>query len=741
MFDRQRLIGKHVRPRNERPHNIEATVLNWTLGGRPSIVHPEMLRAVLIATNLRNARSTGRDPLRLIVSCWTVFRRGIAAFAFLAPMVMAAEIQLMPWPAKLSPGSSVLQIDAGFGISTSGYSDARLEAAIARLTNRISRQTGIQMGALRPIQATLTISCRHAAPNIPTLGEDESYTLDVGLEGARLAAETTTGALRGMETFAQLVRPGASGYEIPAIHIEDQPRFAWRGLMIDVSRHWMPLDVIERSLDAMAAVKLNVLHWHLSDDQGFRVESKLFPKLQQFGSDGHFYTQDEIRHVIAYASGRCIRVVPEFDIPGHTSSLLAGMPELGSAPGPYKIERKWGVFEPTLDPSREEVYTFLDAFIGEMAALFPDPCFHIGGDEVEGTAWTRSPRIQAFAREHGLKTNQDLLAYFTVRVEKIVKKHGKILIGWDEILSPEIDSDAIIQSWRGQESLAQAAKKGNRGILSYGYYLDYLKPASYHYANDPLSGAAHDLPASDASRILGGEACMWSEYVSTVTIDSRLWPRTAAIAERLWSPARVQDIDSMYQRMDAVSGTLTWAGAKHRSNYVAILNEMAGGVPAEPLRVLADAVEALGIVGRRGEHHYTSGVPLNRLVDAARPESESVRALERCSEEIANNPAAKAALNSAFTQWRDNYTLLSPLARNNALIQDALPFSEELSTLGTIGIQALKYIEDRQAPLESWITEQRRVVTEIGKPKKELAIAAARPVMILLDAAAHAATQ
>ena len=175
------------------------------------------------------------------------------------------------------------------------------------------------------------------------------------------------------------------------MHIEDRPRFPWRGLMLDVSRHWMPVEVVERNLDAMAAVKLNVFHWHLSDDQGFRVESRRYPRLQQLGSDGHYYTQDEIRRVVAYALDRGIRVVPEFDIPGHTTSWFPGYPELAGAPGPYAIGRHFGVFDPVMDPSREETYAFLDGFLGEMAALFPDPYFHIGGDEVNGKQWSQSP--------------------------------------------------------------------------------------------------------------------------------------------------------------------------------------------------------------------------------------------------------------------------------------------------------------------------------------------------------------
>ncbi len=212
-----------------------------------------------------------------------------------------------------------------------------------------------------------------------------------------------------------------SDFQAPAVHIEDHPRFPWRGLMMDVSRHWMPVDVVKRNLDAMAAVKLNVFHWHLSDDQGFRVESKRFPKLQELGSDGNFYTQDEIRQVVEYARARAIRVVPEFDIPGHTTSWFVGYPELASAPGPYKIERTWGIFQPTMNPAREETYQFLDAFIGEMAALFPDPYFHIGGDEVEETQWKQSASIQAFAREHQLAPAATCMATSTSACSKIVK--------------------------------------------------------------------------------------------------------------------------------------------------------------------------------------------------------------------------------------------------------------------------------------------------------------------------------
>ncbi|HEV2445563.1 MAG TPA: family 20 glycosylhydrolase, partial [Candidatus Sulfopaludibacter sp.] len=618
-----------------------------------------------------------------------------------------------------------------------GYTDARLQSAIDRLAARVFRQTGIiPMSPASP--AVLRVECAAAGPDYPTLGENESYTLDVSTSGAVLKAPTVTGALRGMATFAQLIVPGADGFEIAAVHIEDRPRFLWRGLMLDVSRHWMPIEVVKRNLEAMAAVKLNVFHWHLSDDQGFRVESKVYPKLQGAGSDGNYYTQDQIRDVVAFARDRGIRVVPEFDVPGHTTSWLPGYPELASGPGPYEIGRHFGVFDPCLDPTKEWTYSFLDGFIGEMVKLFPDPYFHVGGDEVNGKQWKASGSIQSFAREHNLADDRALQVYFNQRLLKIVEKYGKIMVGWDEILHPDLPKTAVIQSWRGQKSLADAAAQGYRGILSWGYYLDHLSPASYHYGIDPLAGATAQLTPEQAERVLGGEACMWAELVSAETVDSRIWPRTAAIAERFWSAGDLKDLDSMYDRMAVISRELEWTGVEHRSDYGPMLDRLSGERAAAPLRVLADASEALGLGPRRGGR-YTTQQPLHRFVDAARPESESVKALERAGARLAANPKADstdaAKLTRAFHIWEANDREFQPMADGNALLTELKPLSRDLSELGTIGLKALEYLTGGKPAPADWVAEQTREIDRIRKPNAEVTLAAYRPVKLLLDAA------
>jgi hexosaminidase len=645
--------------------------------------------------------------------------------------VAPAFAALMPMPQTLVPGAGSLKIDSSFSVQAHGYSDARLDRAMRRLVARISRQTGIEMRAGKTV---LSIECSAGGPQYPALGEDESYRMDVSADGARISAATVSGALRGMETFAEWIDLGRDGFEARAVHIDDAPRFPWRGLMLDVSRHWMPIDVVLRNLDAMAAVKLNVFHWHLSDDQGFRVESKRYPRLQGLGSDGHFYTQDQVRQVVEYARDRGIRVIPEFDMPGHTTSWLVGYPELGSAPGPYQIERTWGIFQPVMDPSRDQTYAFLDEFIGEMAALFPDPYFHIGGDEVDATQWNQSGAIQAWASANGLKDAAAIQGYFNRRVAKIVAKHGKTMLGWDEVFDPRLPRETVIQSWRGQASLADVARAGFRGVLSFGYYLDHLQPASSHYVVDPLSGAARELSQDQKARILGGEACMWSEYVDPETIDSRVWPNAAAIAERLWSQASVTDVDSMYERLESVSRMLDWVGLEHRVNYEPMLERLAEERPADSLRILGDASEALGIEGRRDARHYTSLVDLNRFVDAARPESESVRRMERAARRVLAAPDGSvreaAELRAMLTAWAENDARLQP--------QDELAaLSKNLSILGSIGLRTLEYLRPGQTPPDGWIERQMAALSEMEKPEAEVKLAAVRPVRILLDGAAR----
>src|ERR1700689_3741698 len=457
---------------------------------------------------------------------------------------------LMPQPSHLSTQEGWLILSSSLVVVADHYTDARLDAAIARGLGRIETQTGISISASPSAAAAsgaLTVSVDGPGQTNQSVDEDESYSLDISPSGARLHAATVVGALRGLETFEQLVQTDRTGYFLPAVSIHDTPRFRWRGLMIDCGRHFISVEVLERTLDGMAAVKLNVFHWHLSEDQGFRIESKAFPKLTELGSDGLFYTQEQAREIVAYARARGIRVVPEFQMPGHTSAWFVGYPDLASAPGPFHIERKFGVFDPVMDPTRESTYKFLDTFIGEMAAIFPDHFMHIGGDENNGAEWKANPRIQDFMREHNLKDTAALQNHFNQRLLKLLEKHGKHMIGWDEILTPDLPKDIMVQSWRGFDSLATGAKNGYGGILSAGYYLNLMSTAAAHYAIDPLPQDS-DLSPEQQARILGGEACMWEEQTSTQSIDSRIWPRTAAIAERLWSPRNVNDVDDMYRR-------------------------------------------------------------------------------------------------------------------------------------------------------------------------------------------------
>src|SRR5271168_3783466 len=308
------------------------------------------------------------------------------------------QLNLMPMPANVQTGTGQLPITQSFSVSATGYRSAPLEATFDRFQQQLSAKTGIPFRLTPGVAPVLEVDAKTGLDPVQKLGADESYELIVNESNAKLTAATWLGVLRGLQTFLQLVQITPTGFAVPTVTIKDQPRFPWRGTMIDVSRHFIPIDVLKRNLDGMAAVKMNVLHWHLSDDQGFRAESKVFPKLTGMGSDGMFYTQDEIRDLIAYAHDRGIRVIPEFDIPGHSRSWFLGYPELSSGSGPYTLEGgdRGTYIDPIMDPTRETTYRFLEKFIAEMAKLFPDAYFHIGGDKVDGKQWDANPKIQAF---------------------------------------------------------------------------------------------------------------------------------------------------------------------------------------------------------------------------------------------------------------------------------------------------------------------------------------------------------
>ena len=500
-----------------------------------------------------------------------------AIIILVAALTLRGATRVLPVPASMLVGEGRMALAGGLRIEREGAADARLDASSTRLIARVTKLTGQTSGALLRVR-------------VDGRGEEESYRLEVTRDGATLISPSAPGAMHGLETFYQLIEKSTAGWGIDAVTIEDRPRFAWRGLMIDVSRHFMPVDVILRNLDAMAAVKLNVFHWHLSDDQGFRAESKRFPKLHQLGSDGDYYTQDQIREVVQYARERGIRVVPELGVPAHAASWLVSYPELGRGPGPFQIVRTWGGYHPALDAGNPAVLKFLDELFGEMAGLFPDQYFHIGGDEVAG----QRAELPAFYQQ----------------LHDILAKHGKRMIGWDETAGPTLPKDVVIQRWR------RSPVQGHDQIVSAGYYLDQMEPAWKLYARDPGAGA----------NILGGEACMWTELVSAENIEGRIWPRTGAVAERLWSPAGVRSVPDLYRRLDLLDTELEDLGLRHNRNYLSMLQRLSGPKDFEAWKTLADVLEpgALGL-RRRVTPGSMQSTPLDRLVDVVRPDSAVAR--------------------------------------------------------------------------------------------------------------------
>lgn len=652
-------------------------------------------------------------------------KRILTALLFSGCLVMNANAaptaNLMPWPAHVEWREGALAIDAAFQVRIAGHDDARLRAGIGRALDRLEKRAGVNFGPRYADQGgTLVVKCDSAGSSLPKLGDDESYSLVVRPDGAELRAPNVVGALRGLETFLQLIEKRTDGtYTATSVKIDDAPRFPWRGLMIDVARHFQPPEVIHRNLDAMAAVKMNVLHLHLTDDQGFRVESKRHPELHAVSTDSGVLTQEQIKAIIAAAAERGIRVVPEFDVPGHATAWLASHPEIASAPGPYTVAKNWGVLDPVMDPTRLETDALLGSFFAEMAALFPDEFFHIGGDENNGKHWNASERIAAFKKGHGFASNEALHAWFNQKLAAMMTPLGKRLVGWDEVLHPDFPRSAVVHSWRGPESLAQAAQMGFAGILSAGYYLDLHYPAADAYAADPLP-ADSKLTSAQAARVLGGEAPMWTEWADARIFDFRVWPRAAAVAERLWSPREVRDVADMYRRLAAVDAQLVETGVQHHAwprfdGYAA--------EDAAALRVLASAVEPVKRYRRPQFQKGGADFSLNDLADWAHSESRPAREFAAKLDDWLAKPAdvrvtGAEELNDRLESWHDAARHVAALPARGEIAQGRVDTARtlvELTESAQLAIMALvqqKHLTPEQA------AHARELLERAGKPTK-----------------------
>ncbi|MGB6784232.1 MAG: family 20 glycosylhydrolase [Terracidiphilus sp.] len=658
-------------------------------------------------------------------------RFGFAAIGFAWGMVLpvaiygqgggATVLRVMPLPRSVEMGSGELVLGDNFHAVIAGDADARMDAALERFLWRLDRQCGgirrAQHDAAADAPATLTLHVAGPGGAVQSVDEDESYKLDVRMGAADLYAATDVGAMHGLETFLQLVTVSNGACSLPAVTIDDAPRFPWRGFMLDVSRHFEPIDVIKRTLDGMAVAKLNVFHWHLSDDQGFRAESKKFPRFTAVASDGLFYTQDQMREIVEYARARGIRVVPEFDMPGHTTSWLLAYPEIGAGEDITELPQQFGIPETELDPTNEKTYKFLDELIGEMAQIFPDQYFHIGGDETAGKGWLANPRIVEFMKKKGFTTPSELQNYFNTRLLPILAKHGKKMMGWDEILNPALPKDIVVQSWRGVDSLAAGAAQGYVGLLSAPYYLDAQKTSAEMFLADPIP-ADTKLTPEEQQRILGGEVCMWGEQIDAETVDSRVWPRTMAVAERFWSPQNDTDVKDMYRRLRIASLELEDVGLTHISGPEALRRSLAGNAHPGALDVLAAVVEPVGFHDRYGEQHTDRLSALDRLIDAVVADPPTRQQMDRLADDALEGKSAAAReigrmeLRQRFTAWVEAAPQVLALTATTPRLNDEETRARQLGELGATGLEALAFLQLHQTASQGWLDDRRATLAD-----------------------------
>lgn len=767
------------------------------------------------------------------------------------------SLSIMPCPSHISLAKGSFLLNQNINVYFKGMNQHRKEFALAHFGKQLSRLSYFESNGFSEVKnedtADVVISISNNSLNqkqpsveyqLPKLGDDESYQLKIEQEKIVIQASSDFGAMHALTTLLQLIsntgkiaslKNEQKQLLLTQLTIIDEPRFQWRGLLIDSVRHFIPLKDIKRQLDGMAAAKLNVFHWHLTDDQGWRVESISYPKLHQLASDNLYYKQSEVKELVAYASLLGIRVVPEFDIPGHASAIAVAYPELITDKKRYKMERQWGVFEPLLDLADENVYQFIDGMVNEFAELFPDKYFHIGGDEVNSKQWLNNDSIKQLMFDENLDDAHDLQRYFNSKVQAILAKYQRNMMGWDEIYHPDLPKNIVVQSWRGSESLNKIANQGYQGILSTGFYIDQPQYSAYHYRNDPVSNVnatkapldsiesskiklneseifrswqltiprlkgtpikgkftliievehgenkslkgylklnnnhyqkvsiqtpsqslnqdqpknvmlnfnidswmgplrfelelgskpnnlkhpsnrvyignasypliAHEqfykrlpdlsfapkLLLENKGNILGGEATLWTELVTKNNIDLRTWPRLFVIAERLWSPKKVNDIDDMHQRLIIMD--------KYAENTIGLLHKkqqkqglislLQSTRSEESLNALIEFLQLLEPAHYYTRHHikyqqndYHQLAPLSGLVDYLPVESFELINLNKQIKAYENgNTSALLAIRSKLKKWHSNVEALVYILDEKKQVSQLTPLIEEFKSI------------------------------------------------------------
>jgi hexosaminidase len=547
----------------------------------------------------------------------------IAVLVFLIALTAFSQknenpVSLIPIPVsmKMGEGNFLLTKNSSIELKT-GDADAKRVAEF--LSKKISVATGFQM-PVKNSSASSAGNISLSLINDASLGS-EGYKLEVNNNAVSLSANKSAGLFYGMQTIIQLLPKQIESpttvhnisWTIPSVRITDYPRFAWRGLLFDVSRHFFTKEQVKEFIDNMVKYKYNVLHMHLTDDQGWRIEIKSYPNLTKVGAwrperkgawgnlkgiepdpnepktYGGFYTQDDIRELVQYAKDRFVTILPEIDVPAHSMAAVASYPELSCTPGKYQVNASeefqiWdstgnrSLIDNTLCPANEKVYEFLDKVFTEVAQLFPCEYIHIGGDEAAKNFWQKSDEVKSLMQREGLKNVEEVQSYFVKRVEKIVESKGKKLIGWDEILEGGLAPNATVMSWRGIEGGIEAAKQGHHVVMSplQYTYVDlmqgdaYVEPPEFGtllldqaYKFDPVPKGI------DANLILGGEATLWSEHTTNMRAAGYLlWPRSMAIAECVWSPEANKNWPFFVKRVENQFGRLDEAHIKYsRSMY------------------------------------------------------------------------------------------------------------------------------------------------------------------------------